>query len=279
MLPMHWVNGEAGGSLPANDRGFFYGDGLFETLRWHRGQVHLWDLHWQRMERGLNTLGIDCSRQRLEAQLELARRWLGEQGIDDAAARLAVSRGPGRRGYRPAAAEATVALTLDTISPWRELPDPHSAIVCSTVLADQSQLAGIKHANRLEQVLASKELHAGGGQEGPMCNQRGELICGVSANIFLVRDDALLTPPVERCGVAGTVRQLILDDLAAEAGLPVRITDLPVAELGRGDELLLTNAIVGIRNIVECQGHVFTSTRWGDTLRDIFYSRSESTAW
>lgn len=264
--------------MPADDRGFAYGDGVFETFRCHLGTVHNWNLHRERLERGLKTLGIACSRERVEQQVELGLDWLRDSGIDQAAGRLAVSRGSGPRGYRPGRGVSTLALSLGPISPWRELPAPVEVVVCHSAMSRQPLLAGIKHSNRLEQVLAARELDSRGAEEGLVLNDRGEVVCAVSANVFIVSSGKLLTPPVAESGVAGTVRRLVLENLAPGLGLPCAEQVLKPADLVSADELLLTNAIRGIRSVSRCEGLSFTSTEWGDNLRERFFSWSESTA-
>ena len=90
-LPVYWVNGEADASPTPADRGLSYGDGVFETFRCHRGRIHLWDYHWQRLSRGLAVLGIECSRDRVEDQLGQGKQFLERQGIEHAAGRLTVN--------------------------------------------------------------------------------------------------------------------------------------------------------------------------------------------
>lgn len=274
----HWVNGELGAGLDAADRGFAYGDGVFETFRCHRGRVHLWDYHLERLLRGLATLDIHCTRERIEAQLHQGLEWLVGANVEQAAGRLAVSRGPGQRGYAGASGEPTLLLSLGEAPGWRQVPAPLEVIICNTRLALQPRLAGIKHANRLEQVLAAREVAARGAVEGLQLNERGELVCAVSSNLFVVSAGMLLTPPVSECGVAGTVRRLILEDLAPSAGIPAQERLLRPADLEAAQELFLSNSIHGIRSVSQCEGLFFTSSEQGDNLRELFYARSESTA-
>ena len=278
-LPAYWVNGAPGGTLSPRDRGFAYGDGLFETLRFFDGRVHLWSYHWRRLRRGMDALGFFCSRDRIETQLQTAKQFVETHGIADAAGRLAVSRGPGERGYGGRVDEPTLVFSLHDLSPWRRETTPIEVTICTTRLAEQIRLAGIKHSNRLEQVLAARELIESSAEEGLQMNSRDELVCAISANLFLARGRELLTPPVDSCGVAGTVRQLIIEELAPAAGIPVSIAPVKREHLPGFDELFLTNALHGIRSVWRCEESRFTSTHWGDTLRNSFYSWSESTGW
>ena len=207
------------------------------------------------------------------------KRFLETHGIADAAGRLAVSRGPGERGYGGRVGEPTLLFSLHELSPWRRAMTPIEVTICTTRLAEQIRLAGIKHSNRLEQVLAARELIESSAEEGLQMNSRDELVCAISANLFLARDGELLTPPVESCGVAGTVRQLIIEELAPAAGVPVRIAPVKREHLPGFDELFLTNALHGIRSVWRCGESRFTSTHCGDTLLTSFHAWSESTGW
>ena len=202
-----------------------------------------------------------------------------DTGIEDAVARLAVSRGSGKRGYRPSGGEPTLVLSLNDASAWGSETPPLTVAVCETRIAHQPQLAGIKHANRLEQVLAAAELGSLEVDEGLQLDMSGRLVCATAANLFVGIDGILLTPPLEQCGVAGTVRQLIIDELAPAADIPLQVSPIEPADLARADELFLTNAVSGIRPVLRCGRHSFTSTRWGDTLRSHFHRWSDTHAW
>ncbi len=276
-LPIHWVNGEPAAGLSPADRGVSYGDGVFETFRCRSARPHLWQYHRDRLEQGLAVLGIDCERDRIEQQLAQGLAALEQAGVEHAAGRLTVTRGSGERGYRGKCGPATVILSFSATTPWREPVPPVELVICHSTLARQPRLAGIKHCNRLEQVLAAAELDAREAQDGLLTNDRGELVCALSSNIFALVDGELLTPSLRECGIAGTVRRLVLEELAPEAGLNVREATLTPGDLAAAEELFLTSSLTGIRAVSSCEGVFFTSTRWGDTLRDSFYRWSEST--
>ena len=230
-LPAHWVDGEFAASVAAGDRGLAYGDGLFETFRVCAGKIHLWSYHWQRLQRGLDVLQIECDRVRVEGALRQGLDFMAREGIGDAAGRLTITRGVSARGYASPAGEPTLMLSLGDISPWGQTPPSQPARLCRTALAEQPLLAGLKHCNRLEQVLAARELAAG--EAGVQLNSRGELVCAVSANLFFADERRLVTPPLETAGVAGTVRQLIIEELAPRAGQPVQVCNLVPGDIVR----------------------------------------------
>jgi 4-amino-4-deoxychorismate lyase len=134
--------------------------------------------------------------------------------------------------------------------------DPEDGIVvrmCDTPLGLNPRLAGLKHLNRLEQVLASAEWDDPGIAEGLMSSLDGRIVCATAANVFLVRDGRLVTPAIRDCGVAGVMRGVVLD-AARELALEVEVTDVAATALAAADELFLTNAITGVRPVGEVLG-------------------------
>ena len=350
-LPAHWYDGEFGGAASIASRAFRYGDGLFETMRYRKGRFHLLELHLERLRDGCARLHIPYEREQVLAQLRMGDEYLQGHGIDEACARLTVSRedlppsfprptmkeresslveggagtngespsfprkresslaqpapGPGmgtgmksgtdgtesksggtggireqvgsreqggagenRRGYFPPFdVRAVLALSLTPCAPWGSVPPPAKLIYCALRLPPQPALAGLKHANRLEQVLAAREVAAAGADEGLLRGLSGTVVCAVSANLFAAFPDELVTPPVDSCGVDGVMRRHVLRHLAPAAGLPARVARLSPADIERAPELFLTNALIGIRSAASCGGHRFTSTAAADKLR------------
>lgn len=223
-------------ALGPDDRGFRYGDGLFETMRAHRGVVPWWPAHWQRLASGAARLGLPlppAGRVLEEAATLLAGR--------DAVLRLQLTRGAGGRGYAPpAAAEPTWALSL------HPLPTPPAGEGlrlrwCELRLGAQPALAGLKHCNRLEQVLARAELETGEpADEGLLRGPDDELVSAIAANVFVLLAGEWLTPPVDRCGVAGVCRGWLLGQGLA------RVRNLSRGEVERADAMVLGNAVRGI---------------------------------
>lgn len=276
-LPQHWIDLQPGASPGVQDRAFLYGDSLFETLRYHRHHLHWLDLHLQRLQMGAQRLDIPFPAAAIDQHLDLAMQWLEQHAIDDACLRLTLSRGISERGYAAQSDAPLVAVQLSDVPlAWGETPAALELKLCQLRLGLQPTLAGLKHGNRLEQVLAARELGKRGAKEGLLLNQREELASAVSANVFVVVDGELLTPPVHECGVAGTVRKLVLEQLAVAACVAAREQVLLLADLAHAQEMFLTNALFGIRSVKAFDGHRFTSTAMGDNLRRLFIERSES---
>lgn len=230
------VDGKATDQVPLEDRGLRYGDGVFETVRIAGGVPVWWDAHLARMARGCAVLGLPMPSEEVLAD-ELARLFPPDS---DGVLRLQLTRGDGERGYRPALEGASRRILVRTAVP----PPLHRPLVVGWAglrLANQPLLAGLKHLNRLEQVLAARECVAAGYDDVLLMDADGAVTCGVSSNLFMVRDGRLQTPLLDRCGIAGTCRGWLL-----AAHPDVRIARLSRPEVEQADELFLCNSVRGI---------------------------------
>lgn len=216
------------------NRGLHYGDGLFETMRVHGGQLPLWPRHLARLREGARRLGIDVP----EVDFIEARIAAHVAGIDTGVLKLLLTRGDGGRGYAPPV-EVLPAWQL-ALHPLPAIPAALRLHTCATRLAIQPALAGIKHCNRLEQVLARAEVERAGCDEGLMLDGEGRVASATAANLLVHRDGRWWTPAVERCGVAGVVRGWLL-----EQGL-VGVADVSMDDIDAVDALALCNAVRGI---------------------------------
>lgn len=237
---MMLVDGQPQQSVSALDRGLLYGDGLFETIRFVDGMAPLWSRHLQRLAQG-------CGRLRLPAP-DVATLWRearsATQGMADAVLRITLTRGVGARGYAmPAAPHVTriVAAFAMPHVPMAAYRDGVRLHLCETRLAEQPLLAGIKHLNRLEQVLARAEWSDPAIAEGLLRDPHGNVVSATAANLFAVVDGVPVTPRVDHCGVAGVLRAELLDVLPG-----VQVRDLPLAECLAAGELFLSSSVRGI---------------------------------
>lgn len=237
---MMLINGQPADSVSALDRGLSYGDGLFETIRFVGSTAPLWHRHMQRLVSGCERLRIPPP----DAQqlLDEARHVRGN--LEHAVVRITVTRGVGERGYAlPSMTFATrivSAFAMPTLSAqsYRDGIRMHR---CLTTLADQPLLAGIKHLNRLEQVLARAEWNDPLLAEGLVCDQHSHAISATAANLFAVVAGVPVTPAVDRCGVAGVARAAVLDVLGN-----CEVRDLSLPECLGASELFLSSSIRGI---------------------------------
>jgi 4-amino-4-deoxychorismate lyase len=221
--------------LDAADRGLSYGDGVFETMLAHAGQLPWWPRHRARWAQGAQRLGIAFPE---DSVLEQA---LSEalQQQPSGVIKLMLTRGVGGRGYTPTPSLPTLIVSISErpAAPQRSL----SVDMLRVTLAEQPMLAGIKHLNRLEQVLGSMEVHERGLDDGLMATNGGDIACGTRANVFACIAGQWRTPPVDRAGVAGTARSLLLEQWPELDEAPLHSRDLDQVEA-----LFLANAVRGI---------------------------------
>jgi 4-amino-4-deoxychorismate lyase len=249
---MIWVDGEAGSGVPADDRGLGYGDGLFETMRVLDGAVPL-------LERHLARLFAGCARLRIEGLDRAAlRRELAAACADraDGVIKLVITRGSGARGYRiPTGASPRRIISRHPRTEWPAsfAQEGIRARTCSTRLGLGGPLAGLKHLNRLEQVLARSEWQDEDIVEGLMLDAEGCVVAGTMTNLFLVNAGVLQTPSLDRCGVAGVARGLLMERAAA---LDLRVEERRIAPaaLSAAEALFVCNSVVGIWPLRELDG-------------------------
>ena len=237
------VNGQRTGVDPA-DRGLAYGDGVFETMAAQDGRVRWLDLHFDRLEEGCRRLQIPPPARHVVAD-EIAAHCTR---VSRATVKLIVTRGSGSRGYAPPA--APVPTRILSIGAWPAYPSGHYANgirvrVCQLRLSANPALAGMKHLNRLEHVLAHLELRGTDAEQGLLLDTSEHVVGGTSSNVFAVRQGRLVTPAIERAGIKGVMRRVVLA-AAAEIGVLAAERDLTLAEIASADELFMTNALFGI---------------------------------
>ncbi|QAU23886.1 aminodeoxychorismate lyase [Dyella sp. M7H15-1] len=237
---MMLINGQPQEHVSALDRGLSYGDGLFETIRLVGTHAPLWERHMQRLLLG-------CERLRIPAP-DPPRLWQealqASKNLPHAVLRITLTRGIGERGYALPSVSKTTRIVAAFPAPLIPAGIYLQGIrmrLCAIRLADQPLLAGIKHLNRLEQVLACAEWSDPRIAEGLVCDQRGHVISAIAANLFAVIDGVIVTPSVDRCGIAGVARAALLDAFPACA-----VRDLPLAECLHASELFLSSSVRGI---------------------------------
>lgn len=254
-----WINGRKGTRIDYRDRGLQYGDGVFETMRVRGGEVRLLQYHLERLYAGCQRLEIAGPAMRvLRGELTAAARLRR-----DAVLKLIVTRGPGARGYRPSGTErSTRILSLHALPPGvhhsvagrpapgaRDAADAPARIrLCTTVLGQNPRLAGLKTLNRLESVLARAEWRDARVWEGLMRDTDENIVCGTMSNLFLRKGSALLTPAIDRCGVAGVMRRWVLQ-AARSLKLEPQERRIRWQHLIAAEEVFMSNAVVGLKSV------------------------------
>lgn len=230
-------------AMAVDDRGLSYGDGLFETMLLRGGAVRFLTSHLTRLELGCRRLGIDYPEAALAADIA---RFSGS--THDGVLKIVLTRGAGGRGYRPPL--NTQVTRVVSLHPLPAVIAPTiAARWCELRLSRNPALAGMKHLNRLEQVLAQREWNDERIGEGLMLDTEGELVGGTASNIFVVRSGILVTPDLRFCGVRGVMREQVLK-AAAKLGLQSSEEPLWPHDLDAASEVFATNAVRGIRCVV-----------------------------
>jgi len=261
------VNGTEGAALDPRDRGLHYGDGVFRTLLLEHGQPRWWDEQLAKLAADAAHLGIASP----EAAVWQADLDLLAPRLADGVLKLLLTRGCGVRGYRPAAGSATRILIHEP-GPPPSATWPAAGLtlrVCDLRLAAQPALAGIKHLNRLENVLARAEWNSPEIHEGLLLDAAGRVISGVMSNLFLWRDGCLDTPRLDQCGVAGLARARLMRS-AAGAGFAVREARISLDDVLAADELLLCNSLIGLRRIARLNHRTWPEAAVSQQLQALF---------
>lgn len=220
--------------VPVDDRGLAYGDGLFETVLVRDGEPLLWKEHMARLARGCRVLGIPMPG---TAELDGLP---AQAGAGLKVLKLMLTRGSGGRGYlSPSPAEPRLLWQFSSFAPQvRHWEMGVRVRHCRLRLGIQPLLAGLKHLNRLENVLARSEWDDPDVAEGMLCDSQGHLIEATCMNLFWQRQGRLETPRLDGCGVAGTLRAALMERL-------------PIMEVSTGPEALADAEAVWLGNSVQ----------------------------
>lgn len=255
------VNGRDTEQLSLFDRGFQFGDSLFETSRFYLAHCPLWSYHLERLSHGCERLGFEFPEALIKSEYEGLCLQLQKQGIRDAVLKFQVSRGQSLRGYGAVQGSCNLIALAFSAEPYGQTVPAKSLEISSVALARQPLLAGLKHGNRLEQVLARQDLSADA-DDAVLLDTRNHVIEAISSNVFVLSQGRWLTPDLSESGVAGVVRAVLLD-----AGA-VCVADIDVATLYRADAVCLANSVQGVHGVKQLSGSekFQQETRYWDSL-------------
>lgn len=238
------VNGIETDTLSVHDRGLHYGDGLFETISFINGQSLLWERHLNRLQRGCDLLTLPIPE--ITSLSEEASRVVGDAA--QCVVKIILTRGIGGRGYRLPEDISTTRIVASY--PWPSYPENYSTEgiitkICKTRILANPQMAGLKHLNRLDNVMACQELDRPDITEGIMLDYHDHVIEGTMTNIYAVKNGKIRTPDLSQCGVAGVMRELIFE-IADKLNIGYSVDGMSVDDLEQADEVFLSNSIIGI---------------------------------
>ncbi|MBU1310507.1 MAG: aminodeoxychorismate lyase [Gammaproteobacteria bacterium] len=259
------VNGQQNTEISVKDRGLCYGDGLFETVKVKHSQPKLWRLHLDRLVKGCQALRIPLpDLAALQRDVDSVISATGSNMV----LKIIVTRGVGQRGYAFSGDEKPSVIVMSAPEYTQDANAYITgvrAITCKTRLSDNVNLAGIKHLNRLEQVMARAEWHDPAIKEGLMLDAQGFVIEGTMSNILLEKDGVIYTPQLNRAGVCGVLRRKVLAILQAE-NRPAVVKDITLQELLAADSVAICNALLGVMPLSQLDNSIFTI---GAVMQDI----------
>ena len=256
------VNGTPAQTISATDRGFAYGDGVFRTLRAVDGHPLHWSRHYAKLHEDCNKLALPCPAE----SLLLSETRIVAGAHAQAVVKIVVTRGEGLRGYAPPLSPAPLRLVMST--PYTPQPAGEGIAVhlCRLRLARQPALAGVKHLNRLENVLARSEWRDPAVREGLMQDTDGNAICGTMSNLFIVEKSALITPDLSNCGVAGMTRDRVIT-WALGSGIDCTVENLPLQRVLDATEVFLVNSLIGIWRVQTLGTSIWPKAWIADRIR------------
>ncbi len=242
------INGDFNQVISPLDRGFAYGDGVFRTMVMRSGMPIDWPLHYQKLVADCAAIDIVCP----SAELLMSDfvQLVSAEDIDShklEVVKIMITRGEGERGYKPPAVVTPTRVVIKSAMPKYEEEYYTTGVdlhVCDTRLAHQPKLAGIKHLNRIENILARMEWRDESIFDGLLLDSQGDVIECTMSNIFARFDNVLVTPDLSQCGVAGITRQRIIA-LAAVLNLSVEVTQLSLSRLLQANEVIICNSLYG----------------------------------
>lgn len=283
------INGIASDYLNINDRSIHYGDGLFETILCSNNKLYYWSQHYQRLQASAEKLKIACPQEQLLlddiTKLIDNNKAGSKPGFISEAAyaiKVIVSRGAGERGYK--FSKNTTASRFVFLS---ELEAEYSSFlskrllsgelfICKQQVSINENLAGLKHLNRLENVMARNESNAGH-IDGLMLNANQHVIEGSMSNLFAIKDKQLLTPDLSLSGVNGIMRGIIIE-LARKSNIKTSVINLTIDDLNCMDELFISNSLIGMKAVTKLRDSLYKDQQVTNMIFDELLTTKEDNA-
>lgn len=267
---MFWVNGESTDYVSVTDRSFQYGDGCFTTMLTCNGDIQHWAFHVDRMDACLKLLEIHSPDwNKIYADLKHVALSSEKAGL-----KLHISRGEGGRGYSPSSVD-TPNITVSQFS----FPNHYESLqrngvalgVCCKQLGHNPMLAGHKHNNRLEQVLLKSEMDKRGFADGISLDIEDNVIETTMANLFWLSDNMIYTPSLDKAGVAGVMRRVVLDMLPS-IGFEVKVGEFKLEQVLDAEELFITNSILNIAPVTKVEDRCYAIGKVTRRIQEYFKS-------
>ncbi len=242
-------------TISVHDRGFLYGDGLFEGIRVYNGEPFLWRDHIKRFQHGCDVLKISSPLSGGEIY-QVLKETVGRNDMEDGLLRITLSRGSGPRGYSPKGAGYPTFVVTPHVLP--KLPSAYRVILSTVQLLADDPISDFKNINKLHQIVARSEADAVDANEALLTNVKGEVIEGTTTNVFWIKNATVCTPPV-RGILAGTTRAHVLR-LCKKLKMPSKEVNIRAAELSKVDALFVTSCAAEIMRVSHLDGRKLRSS-------------------
>ncbi len=263
------INGQFKDQLSVLDRGVSYGDGFFETMKWsysrnrkHSG-VEFWKRHVKRIKKTSKILGIKLPKTKiLDEYKSIILDKAKQNGYSNGILKIIITRGVGGRGYRyeEDMLPTIIFLVFPSVSNFK---NDINLKFCSTSLSENKVLAGLKHLNRIDSVIARSEWKTDKIYEGVFLDSDNFLIEGTMSNIFLIKNGTLYTPPLSHSGIEGIMREVLIEK-GKLFFKSVKITRISKERLNEFDEMFISNSIIKVlpvKQIENIKFSIFSSTQ------------------
>lgn len=265
------INGSFNGAISALDRGFTYGDGVFRTLKVVHGLPEHWPAHYQKLVKDCSAIGIVCPSADVFIN-DFEQLFSIEELV--AVAKIIITRGEGARGYNPPAITNPTRVMIKSNLPnypQRQFDEGVMLHLCETRIGHQPKLAGVKHLNRLENVLARMEWHDPEITDGLMLDIANNVIECTAANVFARYGDLLITPQLDQCGVAGVTRNQIMAR-AHSLDLKTAVETIDLKQLLSADEMIICNSLFGVWQVRQLEQKKWVKQDLAINLRKTLHS-------
>lgn len=264
------INGSSDQGVSVLDRAFAYGDGVFRTLLVKHKHPVNWALHYAKLSDDCRRLNLNCPN---ESQLVDDIHQLFKEE-SNGVVKIVISRGVGDRGYaiptNPKLNRIVIKLQSPTY-PTTNADEGVKLFLCSLRLSKQPMLAGIKHLNRLENIMARMEWSDPEYADGLLLDQNGFVIEGTMSNVFARFGNHLVTPDLTDSGVDGVTRGRILT-MSNSLGLSVNIKPFSLDELLNADEVIVCNSLFGAWQVRSLCDKLWPKQALAKKVRDLLES-------
>ncbi len=255
------INAKFNNKISINNRNLQYGDGIFETCVIKNNKLLFWHKHYQRLKLGCDKLNIANVASTI--YIRDIKKLVNRSNIKNGVIKIILSRGNSKRGYSYSAIKPVRIVTISKLVHIHN--DSFELSICTSGYGSNSALSGIKHCNRLENILASADITT----NDCIMLDNNNVISTTCANIFIVKNNILITPDTSNCGINGTRRDIILE-LATSINISYKIDKITIDDINSADEIFITNSILGIQKITKFQNINYQQHPITDLLTKIF---------